>query len=46
MDIAAEREMTMAQVKAEFGIKAMDIDSKHQLFNAEAGLRRETGEGI
>lgn len=46
LKLAAEREMTLEQVRASFGIEAMRTDSKHQLFNAESKLRRETGEGI
>lgn len=34
LKLAAEREMSVEQVRKEFGLKAMDIDSRHQQFNA------------
>ena len=34
LSLAAEREMTVEQVRKEFGLKAMDIESDHQKFNA------------
>lgn len=46
LKLAAERDLTMEQIRKEFGIKAMDIDSKHQLFNAERAVKQEFGEGM
>ncbi len=44
--LATETNISLEQIYASLGIERMSIDSKHQLFNAEAGLRRQTGEGI
>lgn len=46
LKLAAEREMTLEQVRAEFGIKAMELDSKHQLFNAERAVKQTMGSGL
>lgn len=44
--IAAERQMSVEDARKQLGVKAMDIDSKHQLFNAEAALKVRQGSGI
>lgn len=44
--LANERNMSVAELLAHWKIATLEIDSKHQLFNAEAQLRRSTGEGI
>lgn len=46
LKIAAEREMTMAQVRKEFGIAALNVESRHELFAAEKQLKLSEGSGI
>lgn len=46
LKLAAEREMTMAEVRKEFGIAAMNIESKHELFNAERAIKDRFGQGL
>lgn len=46
LQIAAERQMSVEQVRKDFGIAAMQIDSKHQLFNAEALVKQRFGSGM
>jgi hypothetical protein len=44
--LAAQENMTMQQLQAELGIQKLNIDSKHQLFNAEAAIKAAQGSGI
>lgn len=44
--LVQERQITMQQARAQYGLRAMDIDSKHQLFNAELAHANEFGRGI
>lgn len=44
--MAHEERTTAAEIEAETGIKHLEIDTERQLFNAEAALRVQTGEGI
>ena len=44
--IGAETQRTVDQISAQLGLKRMDLDSKHQLFNAEAQIKAQTGRGI
>lgn len=46
LKLAAEREMTLEQVRATFGIKALEIDSRHQMANAEFRIKEKMGSGI
>lgn len=44
--LVQERQLTLQQAQQQYGLKAMDIDSKHQLFNAEMAHANVTGQGI
>ena len=41
-----EKLLTEQQAKEKYGLKAMDIDSKHQMFNAEIAHANVAGQGI
>lgn len=44
--MANARQMTIDALQAQVGMKKLDIDSKHQLFNAEAAIKASQGSGI
>ena len=44
--MASERQMTIEALQAQLGMKKLDLDSKHQLFNAESILKTQHGSGI
>ena len=44
--MANERQSTIEALQAQLGMKKLDLDSKHQLFNAEAALKVRQGSGI
>jgi hypothetical protein len=46
LKMAQEERTTAQQVQAARGIKELEIDSKHQLFNAEAAIKARQGSGI
>jgi hypothetical protein len=44
--MATEAQISVQELEQMFGIKRMEIDNQNARFNAEALLRRDTGEGI
>jgi len=44
--IASETNKTVQQIKAQLGMKKMDMDHKNQLFNAEAAIKQRFGQGL
>lgn len=46
MRMVESRRMTMEQAQSQYGLKAMDIDSKHQMFNSELAHANQFGQGI
>lgn len=46
LELQAQTEITSAELQAAEQQTRMSIDSRHQLFNAEAALRQQTGAGI
>ena len=44
--MANERQMTIEALQAQLGMKKLELDSKHQLFNAESMLKSQMGSGI
>jgi prophage antirepressor-like protein len=44
--LAADQKMSVAQLLQQWKIALVDVDAENQRFNAEAQLRRDTGEGI
>lgn len=46
MRLVEQRRLTMEQARNKYGLKAMDIDSKHQLFNSELAHANQYGQGI
>jgi len=46
LSISSDERKTAAQIEADAGIAHLEIDNKRELFNAEAALRVNTGQGI
>jgi hypothetical protein len=46
MRLVEQRRITMDVARNQYGLKAMEIDSKHQLFNSEMAHANATGHGI
>ena len=44
--MANERQMTIEALRANLGMKKLELDSKHQLFNAEAAIKAQQGSGL
>lgn len=44
--MANERQMSIEALQAQLGMEKLKLDSKHQLFNAEAMLKAQQGSGI